>query len=108
MKAVTDPVAESFSPTLTSFFEQSYGANLVSDRDYSQYEIVTLLPKDGIPALSFPSYYKAERADREYDPDEIVIGIEFNGDARAYPIDLLSRHELVNDEVGGIKLAITW
>jgi hypothetical protein len=95
-------------PTTSTPFEQSYDANPVSDRDYSEYEIVTLLPPDGIPALTNPSYYGVSQADREYSLDEIVIGIEFNGDARAYSIGLLSRHEIVNDTVGGIHLAVTW
>lgn len=99
---------EGFQPTPSPLFEQSYRANPISDRDYSQYQIVTLLPLDAIPALSFPAFYKAERADREYLPDEMVIGVEFNGDAKAYPVELLSRHEIVNDTVGGIHLAVTW
>jgi len=102
------PDLEGFQPTASPLFEQSYRANPISDRDYSQFEIVTLLPPDGIPALSFPAFYKAERADREYLPEEMVIGVEFNGDARAYPVELLSRHEIVNDTVGGIHLAVTW
>ena len=109
---VPDPTAapdlEEFQPTPSPLFEQSYRANPLSDRDYSQYEIVTLLPPDAIPALSFPAFYKAERADREYLPDEMVIGVEFNGDAKAYPVEMLSRHEIVNDTVGGIDLAVTW
>jgi len=102
------PDLEAFQPTPLPLFEQSYRANPISDRDYSQYEIVTLLPPDAIPALSFPAFYKAERADREYLPDEMVIGVEFNGDAKAYPVEMLSRHEIVNDTVGGIHLAVTW
>lgn len=102
------PDLEAFQPTPSLLFEQSYRANPISDRDYSQYEIVTLLPPDAIPALSFPAFYKAERADREYLPDEMVIGVEFNGDAKAYPVEMLSRHEIVNDTVGGIHLAVTW
>lgn len=109
---VLDPTAaqdlDAFQPTPSPLFEQSYRANSISDRDYSQYEIVTLLPPDAIPALSFPAFYKAERANREYLPDEMVIGVEFNGDAKAYPVELLSRHEIVNDTVGGIHLAVTW
>lgn len=104
--SLTDEAA--FEPTPSPLFEQSFRANPISDRDYSEFEIVTLLPRDAIPALTFPSYYKAERADQYYDPEEVVIGIEFNGDARAYSVGLLSRHEIVNDEVGGIKLAVTW
>ncbi len=71
-------------------------------------EIVTLLPFDGIPAIDDPDFLNARQADEEYAPDELVIGVEFNGDARAYSIPLLSSHEIVNDTVGGEKIAVTW
>jgi hypothetical protein len=41
-------------------------------------------------------------------PDEMVIGVEINGDRRAYSVPLLSSHEIVNDVVGGKKVAVTW
>jgi hypothetical protein len=99
---------DTYSPTASPLFEQDYGWNETSDRDYSDLEIITLLPPDGIPALNFPNYYSIEEANQEYTPEELVIGVEFNGDARAYSINLLSRHEIVNDTVGGIHLAVTW
>jgi hypothetical protein len=73
-----------------------------------EYEIITLLPKDAIPSIDRPRFYSAQEADTEYDPDEVVIGVEFNGDARAYPVGLLSSHEIVNDMVGGRPIAVTW
>ena len=76
-----------------------------SDEDY---EIVTLLPRDAIPAIDNPQFLTAAEADEFYDPNELVIGVEFNGDARAYSIPLLSSHEIVNDTVGGEKIAVTW
>ena len=75
---------------------------------YDEYEIVTLLPRDGIPAIDNPQFVNAFDADNAYDPDELVIGVEFNGDARAYSVPLLSNHEIVNDTVGGEKIAVTW
>jgi len=75
---------------------------------YAEYEIVTLLPRDGIPAIDNPQFVSASEADNAYDPDELVLGVEFNGDARAYSVPLLSNHEIVNDTVGGVKLAVTW
>jgi len=97
-----------YSPTPSPLFEQDYNQNEVSDRDYSDLEIVTLLPPDAIPAFTFPDYYSVKEANQEYVPEEMVIGVEFNGDARAYSVSLLSRHEIVNDTVGGIHLAVTW
>ena len=97
-----------FSPTPSPLFEQNYGLNEMSDRDYNDLEILTLLPPDAIPAFTFPEYYSVKEANQEYLPEEMVIGVEFNGDARAYAVSLLSRHEIVNDTVGGIHLAVTW
>ena len=71
-------------------------------------EIVTLLPKDAIPAIDNPEFVSVEEADKEYFPDERVIGVVFDGEARAYSIPKLSNHEIVNDTVGGHKIAITW
>ena len=71
-------------------------------------EMVTLLPRDAIPAIDNPTFLSAAEADEQYDDDEIVMGVDFNGDARAYSVPLLSRHEIVNDTVGGVKIAVTW
>ena len=73
-----------------------------------EYDIITLLPKDAIPSIDNPRFYSIQEADAEYEPDEVVMGVEFNGDARAYPIGLLSSHEIVNDMVGGRPIAVTW
>ena len=75
---------------------------------YDQYEIITLLPKDGIPAIDNPTFLSAEEADSFYDPDELVMGVEFGSEARAYSVPFLSRHEIVNDTVSGVKIAVTW
>ena len=73
-----------------------------------EYEIITLLPRDAIPAIDDPVFQSAEEADAEYDPDDLVIGVSYNGDSRAYSVGLLSSHEIVNDTVGGRKIAVTW
>ena len=71
-------------------------------------EIVTLLARDAIPAIDQPEFLSAAEADEEYAPDELVIGVDFDGEARAYSIPHLSRHEIVNDTVGGRIIAVTW
>lgn len=75
---------------------------------YADYEIITLLPQDAIPAIDNPSFLDAATADSEYAPDELVMGVVFNGEARAYSVPHLSSHEIVNDTVGGVKIAVTW
>ena len=70
--------------------------------------ISNLLPRDSIPAIDDPQYAPAAEADDFMDADEMVIGVVINGDARAYPIPILSSHEIVNDVIGGWPVAVTW
>ena len=42
------------------------------------------------------------------DADEQVLRLSINGEHRAYPIRMLSRHEIVNDVAGGVPVAVTW
>ncbi len=71
-------------------------------------DLVTLLPFDAIRSIEDPIHVSKERADELYSSDELVLGVEIDGDARAYSIPLLSRHEVVNDVVGGRPIAVTW
>lgn len=71
-------------------------------------DIVTLLPRDAIPAIDRPRFYSTAEADAEYAPDELVLGVSLGGESRAYSTALLSSHEIVNDTVGGRKIAVTW
>ena len=73
-----------------------------------EYNIIALLPPDAIPAIFNPEFLPIEEADQEYDADEQVMGVVIDGDARAYSVGHLSSHEIVNDTVGGRKIAVTW
>lgn len=64
-------------------------------------------PRDGIPALSEPKYVPAAKADFMRD-DEQVLGVFLGGVARAYPIRILSWHELVNDRFGNLPVLASW
>ena len=63
-------------------------------------------PRDGIPALVDPTAVPA--ADAPWRDDQAVIGVARNGEARAYPIALLNWHELVNDELGGEPILVSY
>ena len=71
-------------------------------------ELVTLLGFDAIPAILDPEFVTAAEADSRMDPTEQVLGLSVNGEHRAYSVRMLSRHEIVNDVVGGVPLAVTW
>lgn len=72
------------------------------------YRIVSVLPRDAISAISDPKFVPTSTAASWMDDREQVIGLELGGQVKAYPINMLSRHEIVNDVVGGTPLAITW
>ena len=64
--------------------------------------------KDGIPAVDSPHFVTQTDADQWLSPDEPVIALEVNGEARAYPIQILIWHEIANDELGGVPVAVTF
>ena len=63
-------------------------------------------PKDGIPSIDDPEFVGLDEADL---PDrEPVIGLRIGDDIRAYPLRVLMWHEIVNDVVGGVPVAVTF
>ncbi len=65
-------------------------------------------PPDGIPPIDDPQFLGVEEADAYLSDDEPVVVLEIDGDARAYPAQILIWHEIVNDTVGGIPVSITY
>ncbi|WP_339715587.1 DUF3179 domain-containing protein [uncultured Sneathiella sp.] len=63
--------------------------------------------KDAIPSIDNPKFIPAAEADH-LNPTEPVIGVAINGEARAYPLQVLMWHEIVNDELGGVPIAVTF
>jgi len=64
-------------------------------------------PKDGIPALLAPRFAAAAEASFMRS-DDLVLGVDINGIAKAYPTRILSWHELVNDRFGGLPVLVSW
>ena len=64
-------------------------------------------PKDGIPSIDEPEFKAIAEVDHLGDM-EPVIGVVINGDARAYPLQVLIWHEIVNDTVGGVPVSVTF
>jgi len=65
-------------------------------------------PKDGIPSIDEPAFVSVEEADAWLEDVEPVVSVEAGGTAKAYPIQILMWHEIVNDSVGGVPLSITF
>ncbi len=64
-------------------------------------------PTDGIPALTDPKFVPAGKA-TYLGGDDRVIGVVIGGEARAYPLAILNHHEVVNDRIGKVPLAVTY
>jgi hypothetical protein len=70
-------------------------------------------PKDGIPAIDEPRFETLDDgralgwAER-LSPNEAVVALDLNGDARAYPLRILIWHEIANDTVGGVPVSVTF
>jgi len=65
-------------------------------------------PRDGIPPIDDPRYITIEEARDWLAPQEQVIVLSLNGDTRAYPIQILTWHEIVNGDIGGRPVVITF
>jgi hypothetical protein len=64
--------------------------------------------RDQIPPIDEPRFRELREVTTHFAPNEPVIALQVDGDLRAYPLSILLWHEIVNDEVGGVPLAITY
>lgn len=65
-------------------------------------------PKDGIPSIDNPEFVSSANAESWLSDKEPVILFEYNGEARAYPLQILIWHEIVNDRIGGKPVLVTF
>ncbi|MGH7510763.1 MAG: DUF3179 domain-containing protein [Gemmatimonadales bacterium] len=65
-------------------------------------------PKDGIPAIDRPQFVTVSQADDWLSPREPVVLVIEGNEAKAYPLQILIWHEIVNDVVGGRPVAVTY
>lgn len=100
----------------TAFGPYAYGQNArrsSAERELPRIDnvegdrVVTVLPKDAIPAIDDPTFVTAAHASF-MKPREPVIGIASASVAKAYSVWHLERHEIVNDQLGGQPVAVTW
>jgi hypothetical protein len=65
-------------------------------------------PPDGIPSIDNPKFVTVQEAGNFLSDSDLVLGININCDIRVYPLLILVWHEIVNDKVGGVPVAITY
>ena len=66
------------------------------------------VPRDGIPPIDLPRFTAPQEAKGWLGDKEPVIALQLNGEARAYPLQIMTWHEIVNDVVGGVPVAVTF
>ena len=67
---------------------------------------VQILERGGIPAIDDPVYVPA--AEAQIRDEAWVLGLVIDGQARAYSLELLNSHEVVNDSIGDTDFAAVW
>jgi hypothetical protein len=65
-------------------------------------------PPDGIPPIDNPTFESIESASAWLAPQSPVLVFEYNDIARAYPLAMMTRHEIVNDVVDDLPIAVTY
>ncbi|GMQ95964.1 MAG: DUF3179 domain-containing protein [Gammaproteobacteria bacterium] len=65
-------------------------------------------PKDGIPPIDDPKFDSVGEADKWLNPREPVAVVSIDGETRAYPIQILIWHEIVNDSIAGVPVSVTF
>ena len=84
------------------------------DTDFSRYTVPLREfrsggpPPDRIPPIDDPKFVTPNEANFHLDNEEPVMAFELDGDARAYPLQILIYHEIVNDVVAGVPVVITY
>ena len=64
--------------------------------------------RDGIPALDDPRFLTGSQRDQQIRPGDRVMGVSYNGIAKAYPIAVLDYHVVVNDSFGDTAMTVTF
>ncbi|MFT7057872.1 MAG: hypothetical protein ACJASV_000372 [Pseudorhodobacter sp.] len=83
--------------------------DLQPDRMKIRFEEITWggVQKDGIPSLDNPTLVAA--ADASYmKGDDLIFGVSINGDTRAYPLRIMGWHEMFNETIGGVPVALAY
>jgi len=113
MEASPQPPTES-PPVVAADDAPPYGAESQFSTDFNKHSVSysEILsggpPKDGIPAIDKPSYVSISEADKWLSDREPIIAVQVGDAARAYPLQILTWHEIVNDTLGDKPLVVSF
>lgn len=66
------------------------------------------IPKDGIPAINRPRFTSVKRAKKWLKPEEPVMAVIIENEARAYPVQILLYHQIINDKIKGKSVLVSF
>jgi len=71
-------------------------------------EITVVLPRNTFPTINYPMFINKKEGLKAFYRHEPVIAVEINKEAKAYPLSILTMHEISNDVVGGVPVLPTY
>jgi hypothetical protein len=71
-------------------------------------EIIMVLPRGTFPTIDYPKFISKKEGTESFFKHEPVIALEINGKAKAYPLSMLTMHEISNDNLEGIPILPTY
>lgn len=106
-QGLSPPTVESGNNSQTdSTTSSSASPTPTASLNLSNIPFFPLLPRDAIRPVYEPDFVGA--ADSPLHEDELVMGIAIQGEAKAYPVTVLRFREMVNDELAGLPILVTW
>jgi hypothetical protein len=79
-----------------------------SNRVIDLSEITVSLARNSFVVIDYPDFVGKEEGMKMFFKHEAVIAIEINGEAKAYPLNMLTMHEIINDSLGGVPILPTY
>ena len=71
-------------------------------------EVQMVLPRHSFPTIDYPLFITKEEGLASFYKEEPVIAVVINGRAKAYPLNMLTMHEISNDTLSGIPILPTF
>ena len=106
LEVPSQPQSEAGANPQTDSTTQSVSPTAIDDLGLSNIPFVPLLPRDAIRPVYEPEFVEA--SDSPLHEDELVMGVAIQGEAKAYPVSVLRFREMVDDELDGLPILVTW
>ena len=100
------PIVRSISASLLATLGLLPGPTSAQSPEELPAGVEQIIPRGAIPAVFEPHFVPAHQA--EIPDGAWVLGVVVDGEARAYSLNLLNRHEIVNDRLGERPIAAVW